>query len=380
MHKLTFFPLGNADCTLIDLECGKKILFDYANMRDPDDEDDLRCDLEQELRDDLKDADRDSYDVVAFTHLDEDHYKGSTEFFWLRHAKKYQGDGRIRIDTMWVPAAAITETALDKEEAKIIQKEARYRFKQGESIRVFSRPDKLKDWCRENGVDFEKRKHLITDAGNVVPEFNLDDDGAEFFVHSPFAKRLNDEEVEDRNQDGIIMQITFRSEGVETRVWLMADATHEILADIVNITEGKNRKKRLEFNVSKLPHHCSYLSLGPEKGKDKTKPVAEVKRLYQEYGLDRTIIVSTSKPIPKKGSEEDRDSQPPHRQAANYYEEDAVDDAKEQFKVTMEHPNANAPKPLVIEMDGSKATIQKRAALVGAVAASRPAPRAGLVG
>ena len=69
--------------------------------------------------------------------------------------------------------------------------------------------------------------------------------------------------------------------------------------------------------------------------------------------------------------------QPPHRQAANYYKEDAVDDANEQFKVTMEHPSAKAPKPLVIEIDGSKATIQKRAVLVGAVAASVPAPRAG---
>ena len=377
MHKLTFFPLGNADCTLIDLEDGAKILFDYANVRDPDDEDDLRCDLEQELRDDLDDADRDSYDVVAFTHLDEDHYKGATEFFWFDHAKKYQGDDRIKIDTMWVPAAAITETGLDKDEAKIIQKEARHRFKQKKGIRVFSRPDKLKQWCKDNKVDFNERKHLVTDAGQLAPEFTLTDDGAEFFVHSPFAKRLNENEVEDRNQDAIVMHITFECEDVETRVFLMADATHEVLTDIVEITEGKKRKRRLKFDVSKLPHHCSYLSLGPEKGRNKTKPVKAVKRLYEEYGQDGAIIVSTSKPIPKKGSDEDKGSQPPHRQAANYYREDAVDDADDQFKVTMQHPKESAPEPLVIEIDASKATIQKRAALVGAVAASTPAPRAG---
>ena len=33
MHTVTIFPLGNADCTRIDLQGGKKILFDYANMR-----------------------------------------------------------------------------------------------------------------------------------------------------------------------------------------------------------------------------------------------------------------------------------------------------------------------------------------------------------
>ena len=30
MHKVTFFPLGNADCCLIDLHGGQKILFDCA--------------------------------------------------------------------------------------------------------------------------------------------------------------------------------------------------------------------------------------------------------------------------------------------------------------------------------------------------------------
>ena len=46
MHKITLFPLGNADCCRIDLECGKKVLFDFANSRDQEDEDDLRCELD----------------------------------------------------------------------------------------------------------------------------------------------------------------------------------------------------------------------------------------------------------------------------------------------------------------------------------------------
>ena len=376
MHKLTFFPLGNADCCRIDLENGKKILFDYANTRNPDDDDDLRCDLEQELRDDLDAADRDSFDVVAFTHLDEDHYKGATDFFRLEHDQKYQSDDRIKIETMWVPAAVITESNLDKDEARIIQKEARYRFKNGSGIRVFSRPDKLKDWCEKNKVDFEKRRHLIADAGNLTDEFNIEDDGVEFFVHSPFAKRLNETDVEDRNDDSIVMHLTFKCDGVETRVWLMADVRHEVLADIVTVTEGKERTSRLEFDIVKLPHHCSYLSLSDDKGRDKTEPVADVKRLYEEYSQEGAIIVSTSKPIPLKGSDEDKDPQPPHRQSANYYKEDVVGSADD-FKVTMEHPKESAPRPLVIEIDASKATVHKRAAVTGAAAVSYRAPRAG---
>ena len=68
--KVHFFPLGNADTLRIDLTNGHKILVDYADMRNPDDENDLRCDLPEELRSDLWKADRDYYDAVCITHTD----------------------------------------------------------------------------------------------------------------------------------------------------------------------------------------------------------------------------------------------------------------------------------------------------------------------
>src|SRR4051812_1147629 len=105
MPKLTFFPLGNADCCLIDLQGGQKLLFDYANQRNPNDSTDLRIDLPTALAADLKTARRDYYDVVAFTHLDADHIAGASEFFHLKHNPKYQGEGRVKINTLWVPAA-----------------------------------------------------------------------------------------------------------------------------------------------------------------------------------------------------------------------------------------------------------------------------------
>ena len=113
------------------LEAGR-FLVDYANTRNADDPSDKRVDLEQELRADLKSAGRDSYDVVAFTHLDTDHFCGSTTFFELRHAAKYQGKDRITIREMWVPAAAIYEDRADlPEEGRVVQAEARYRLEQG---------------------------------------------------------------------------------------------------------------------------------------------------------------------------------------------------------------------------------------------------------
>lgn len=116
MHKVTFFPLGNADCSRIDSEAGKKILFDYAATRSADDEYDVRIDLASELRADLKLAKRNDYDVVAFTHLDKDHICGTSDFFYLEHAAKYQTSGRIKIHELWVPAAAIIEEGCEDED------------------------------------------------------------------------------------------------------------------------------------------------------------------------------------------------------------------------------------------------------------------------
>lgn len=265
---------------------------------------------------------------------------------------------------------------MEAAEGRILQREARHRFKEGTGIRVFSRPDRLRAWCKKNGVDFEERKHLITDAGQVIPGFSKDGDGVEFFVHSPFAKRLNESKVEVRNEDSLIVQATFLVQESETKVLLMADATHEIIADIVEVTRDlKDRPERLEWDVMKLPHHCSYLSVGPEKGEEQTEPVEAVAWLYETQAQSNAIIVSTSKPIPSKGSAEDKDVQPPHRQAANYYK--STLDTPADFKVTMEHPSKSSPRPLVIEISVHKATIKKQSGSAGGRATGTSAPRAG---
>ena len=371
---MTFFPLGNADCCRIDLECGKKILFDFAATRDPEDKDDVRCDLFKELRDDL--GERKYFDVVAFSHLDIDHFKGTTEFFYLEHAEKYQGDDRIKMNVMWVPAALITEKSPDDDEARILQKEARHRFREGKGIRVFSRPERLKKWCKENDIELDDRLHLISDAGTLVPGFSLANEQAEFFVHSPFAVRQDENTVEDRNEDSLMLHVTFQVDDVKTKAIFLADSTHDVLSQIVDITKAKKNDDRLEWDIAKLPHHCSYLSIGLEKSKDKTKAEKQVDWLYKEQGQIGAIAISTSKPIPLAGSDEDKDDLPPHRQAASYYKE-VASVLEGQFVATMEHPTNKTPRPLVIEISRSKAMLKKTATTAVITATTRPAPRAG---
>lgn len=370
MHTLTFFPMGNADCCRIDLANGRRVLVDYAHKRDPNDKDDKRVDLAALLRDDLAAAKKTEFDVVIFTHLDDDHIHLASEFFHLEHANKYKGGERIRIKEMWVPAGAIFDPDC-KDEAAIIRAEARYRLKQGTGIRVFSRPAHLEQWLKDQGLTLASRASLITDAGQVVPGFTTTNDEVEFFVHSPFASRLEAGELFDRNTDSVVLHATFTTVGIETKAILGSDVNYEALTEIARITKAKGREQRLEWDIFKLPHHCSYRSLGPDKGKDKTEPVENVEWLFETQAQPKAIVVSPSDVIPSQDTD-----QPPHRQAAEYHKETAAS-RDGQFIVTMEHPSTSAPGPLVITLDQFKATTRKRTLAVGAAAVSRPAPRAG---
>ena len=347
--KIHFFPLGNADTLRIDLANGHKILVDYADMRDPDDEDDLRCDLPKILSDDLSRADRDYYDVVCITHTDSDHCKGFGEFFWLDHAKAYQDDGRVRIKELWVPAAAVLEKNLT-DDALLVRAEARHRLKEGKGVRIFSRPERLKKWMEDNDIDYDSRKHLIVNAGQLVPGYRKEGmEQAEFFVHSPFVRHLDEKNEIDRNDASIVMQVTFREGGHDSYLLLGSDADHEGISDIVKVTREHDNENRLLWDLMKLPHHCSYLSIGPERGNKETKAVDEVEWLFETQGRSGAVIVSTSWPIPDKGSKEDKSDQPPHRQAANYYRR-VKEDISGQFIVTMEEPSKSEPKPFSYEV------------------------------
>lgn len=337
-HKITFYPIGNADTTLIELNNNQKILFDYANMRCKDDLADKRIDLPSELN---KVVTGDAYDVVCFTHLDNDHICGSTEYFYLQHATKYQSKDRKKINELWVPAAVLVETNLSGE-ALIIRTEARHRLKNKSGIRVFSRPKKLKDWCdAQEDICYDDIKHLIVDAGTLAPGFSKSSQGVEFFVHSPF---VSETQHIDRHNEAIVVQATF-NDRYESKMILGSDITSSVWSDIVNITRHFGHADRLKWDIFHISHHCSYTALNEDKGDNETKPTAEIKWLFETQGNNRSWIISPSWSIPTQDTD-----QPPHRQAAAYYKK-VANSKNGAFKVTMDHPSSSSPKPMSFVVD-----------------------------
>ena len=145
MHHVRFYPVGNGDCSRSFWRTKNAFSSTTATGVKPKTRTIHRLIFIRPSLTNWRRRGRDGFDVLALTHLDDDHIANSTDFFFLEHAKKYQSDERKRIGVLWVPAAAILETGL-KGEAAVWRSEARHRLKEGKGIRVFSKPSSLEKW------------------------------------------------------------------------------------------------------------------------------------------------------------------------------------------------------------------------------------------
>ena len=382
-HHVKFYPVGNGDTSQIILHNGRRVLFDFCHRDKAEEADTPEIDLKASLRAELKAVDRDYFDVVAFTHADNDHIQGSTEFFELQHAKIYQGEGRIKIRELWVPAAMLLEEAdrdHQQEEFVLLRQEARHRLLAGKDILVFSQPQAVMDWLepllKERGELATARDHLFIDAGNLVPGFTLDDDGVEFFCHSPFIKHCDDGDII-RNRASLVLNVRFWADGAHYDYLEVGDATWEELEDIVRISKYNNNEDRLAWDLYNIPHHCSYLALNEDgqKGDRETEPKPLVKELLL-LGKRDAYIVSCSKPI-SDVRESYEQTQPPHIQARKAYERYLKVVNGRRFLVTMEEPNAYKPEPIEFEVTRGGVTWTRSRTMGAAAIISSTPPRAG---
>lgn len=376
-HTVTAYPVANGDTTQIVLANGRRVLLDFCHRSNAESADTPEIDLKAQLRKELKEAKRDYFDVVAFTHADLDHIQGSTEFFELEHADKHCGNERIKMRQLWVPAAMLLDRPMRDEmsdEFAILRREAWHRLVQGKGIRVFSQPQELMDLLepklKERGESSGARDHLFVDAGTVVDGFSLAQDQVEFFTHSPFIEHCEGGDFI-RNEASLVFNIRFDVAGFRYDYLHFGDSEWSAIEDIVRITRYHNRNDRLAWDLFNIPHHCSYKCLSDEKGTQETVPKPLVKHLLQQ-GKRGGYIISSSKPIPST-----EEKQPPHFQARNAYQShlDAVGGRK--LLVTMEQPNTTKPEPLIFEIT-SGGVGWKRATAIGsaAIITSTP-PRAG---
>ena len=245
-QKLTFYPLGNAETCLLELENGGKLLFDYAAMNDGSTTDD-RYDIEKAL------SLFNEFDVVMFSHAHEDHTKGASKFFYLDHASKYQSNSRAKIKELWVSAAFLLDAELENQsDAKIIRAEARYRLKEGYGIKVFAAPDTLMDWLEDQDIAYDDVADLIVHAGQIIGLPGSLGDEMQVFVHAPFSD--DSEEVQDKNDPSIVLQVRLFNDDRETNLLITGDTPYQVLDKIVDISKSNGNESYLAWDVYDIPH------------------------------------------------------------------------------------------------------------------------------
>jgi hypothetical protein len=372
MTKMIFYPLGNADTTLVHLADDRLILMDFCNYPQ-DGEKDRRICLDEELHHYLKTQKRDYFDLVAFSHADDDHLHGAEDFFYFRHAKCYQGEDRIHINNLVVPACFILEAGLD-DSARAIRAEARFRFKEGSGITVLGDPEPLSDWLVDEGINPATRSSLIAKAGTCMPGYDRNHGQVEIFIHSPFSYKMEGEDVL-RNENSIVLHLTFYEGPREVKCMLGGDAEYKTWATIYNVTTWNHNEGRLAWDLFRIAHHCSYSALSEEKGKNITVPCEDVADLF-DCGRTRGLLISSSDLIPIVDSD-----QPPHRQAAAFYQSVARKLGSDlNFMVTMDWPpRSPKPRPMVVNITSLGPSVEKNPSALGGTGTvlSRPTPRMG---
>lgn len=361
-QKFTIYPLGNAETCLLELNNGGKVLFDYAAMKDQNSSTDVRYDIKKELGA-IKE-----FDVVMFSHAHDDHTKGASEFFYLEYAEKYQSDDRAKIKDLWVSAAFLLDTSLESgSDAKIIRSEARHRLKNKAGVKIFGFPDGLSDWLEEQEIDYDDVSHLIVHAGEIMDLPDPLGDEIQIFVHAPFSD--DSEEVQDKNNPSIVLQVRVFNEERETNILITGDTPYEVLDKIVEITQSNDNEEYLNWDIYDIPHHCSYTGLN-EKGEKDVRtitPTENIQWLLKQSGKGAYLVASCDKVT--------EETSPPHMCAKRAYEQYSASDAK--VMVTMEHipSKSTKPTPIRFEINEQGLTLKEDRVLQDFLLKS--APRAG---
>ena len=356
--KLSFFPVGNGDMTLIETEKGNKILIDM-NIRSvegcfDDENPDVISMLRKKLDKDPK-TQQLFVDVLLISHPDEDHCRGLSKYFHLGPPDELASseDKKILIREIW-SSPIVFRSASRKHnlcaDAKAFNCEARRRVRKfrdnpvtiGDGDRILilgededGKTDGLGDILVLVDQKFSKVNGQRDDSISVrlLAPLPIDDE--------------DDEDVLSKNNSSTILQISLSGDEIDDKCRFLTggDAEVVIWEKLWNYHSVRRSWGRLSYDILQAPHHCSWHSLShdswSEMGEDAKVSKSALYALSQaRSGAD---IVASSNPI------KDDDNDPPSIRAKREYNK-IVKDVKGSFICVGEYPSKKHPDILEFEI------------------------------
>lgn len=344
-YSLKFYPVGNGDCSLVNIGgANKKMMFDCNFRQKAEDEDDEMYDVLNDLLSNeltTKKSGLPFLDAFLLTHPDEDHCRGFEEKFFLGDPEKINDadkkSNKILIGELWYSPRVFEEYSSDlSNDAKAFKKEADRRMNLYKS-------DKKKADCDGNRIriigwtDNKKLEGLsdrIVVPGGLISEVNGSKcSHFEMFIHAPFKEDI---ENADRNETSIVSQLRFKLGKDEiVRVFLAGDAEWHVWQRIMDITKNDDF---LNWDLLEAPHHCSYTFFADNREDDPNQASID----FLDKREAGAFVVASSNVIKKNSNN------PPCQKAKNRYTERVGDS---NFFCTSGVNDGDEQKPIVFEID-----------------------------
>lgn len=309
--KILFWPVGNGDCTSIVVDDGIVVQVDIRDLHCAEDADDDHAAVVDKLVANLPEIDGKPYlSAFALTHPDQDHILGFADLL-----------ERVTIGEIWFTPRVFLENKSDLcDDAIAFKSEAERRVKEtiasaddvgaGDRVRLIGY-DSLLETEEFQGFPEER----LTIPGNSITEVDGHDYEGSFnaFIHAPFVE----EDVGDRNDTSLCMQILLGGDPDGGGVLLFGDIAYPRLRKIFDITDEAGNDAYLKWKVLLAPHHCSKSAMYQTEDDDEVLK-QDILDDLSKHQVNGGYIVSSSEKVPAQNKTGDN---PPHAKAKKRYEE-----------------------------------------------------------
>lgn len=376
-HFIKFYPVGNADCTLVKLANGRTIIIDcsFREVTKDDKDNPTIFDVKEDLLKELsKTKGHPFVDLFINTHPHKDHIAGFEDHFYCGKPEDYDDKkdaDKIIIGELWVTPETLTNDVAS--EVEPLRKEAKRRRK------LYNDDE---DYQGEEGnflhiIGYDKDKEYDSRYGYVPGKTVKKANGhnlswLDIFIHAPFKEEVADtKNKDDKNLTSIVMQFRFKVEGkddVVCKAIFGGDAEHPVWTHIL---ENNQEEDKLKWNLLLVPHHCSWTFFGSD---SKSDDVSESSiKILDDYQIgDSAHIIASSDKI------EDNDNNPPSYKAMKQYKKHLKN--KDNFHCVADtnvDKKTKVPQPIVYSISSNGKTLLTRSESATEMVTSGPAPRAG---
>tara|TARA_R110001592_G_scaffold255672_1_gene519440 strand:- start:2678 stop:3820 length:1143 start_codon:yes stop_codon:yes gene_type:complete len=367
--KITFFPVGNGDMTLIETSQGNRILID-CNIREGEDFPDVKRELRDRLVRDING--RLNVDLFIWTHPDADHCRGISKHFHLGRPEDWSKDkDLIFINEIWSSPIIFRRASKNHtltEEAKIFKKEIKarvelyrknYSTSAGNHVLILG-PDE--DSARNNDIP-----NIVMQLDSERSYFN-NTFSAKLLGPSPKSEHDTDEESLGKNHSSVIMNYKVSCGSRSAQFLSGGDAEVVCWETLLKRLKQNGKESSLKYDILQSPHHCSWHSLSHDSLSKKGDEAATSPEAINALGKanENAIIIASSNTIL------DNDLDPPAYRAKKEYLA-ILDEVSGSFYCVADHKKDDENIPLTIEINSEKTRLLPAAGLASSSSANTSA-------